>query len=46
MEVGLKNSYLPYTNILNLQTEEELAEIPTSVEQSGENARYVDGKKY
>ena len=43
MEVRLKNSYLPYANILNLQTEEELAAITTSVEQSGENARYIDG---
>jgi hypothetical protein len=39
MEVGLKVSCLPYANILNLQTEEELAAIPTSVEQSGDNAR-------
>lgn len=43
MEVGLKTSCLPYANILNLQKEEELAAIPTSVEQSGVNASYVDG---
>jgi len=35
-EVGFKASCLTYANILNLQTEEELAAIPTSVEQSGE----------
>ena len=35
-EVGFKASCLPYANILNLQTEEEFAAIPTSVEQSGE----------
>jgi alpha-amylase/alpha-mannosidase (GH57 family) len=43
MEVGLKISCLPCANILHLLTEEELAAIPTSVEQSGENVRYVDG---
>ena len=43
MEVGLKISYLLHANILNLQTEEELAAFPTIVEQNGESARYVDG---
>ena len=43
LEVGLKTSCLPYANILNLHTEEEIAAIPISVEESGENVGYVDG---